>query len=190
MSRSRGNGRPGPSKTPSPPATPPTSLSGSSGALAGTRREPAPRVPLLQKQSRTIRVEYTETVVSLAEQIPGYAELAVFWGGAFPSFHDSEILSLHLDRTGASHICIRLVGRRPHTGMTEPVAEGDTIVTFLLVAIDDLELHGFSVQNVISELTLSKTESGIRLELWPCYGLAGWLDAEHVRIEFNPDRVT
>jgi hypothetical protein len=57
-----------------------------------------------------------------------------------------------------------------------------------LDGVEDLELYGFSIQNVISGLTIENTESGFRLKLWPCYGLAGWLTAKRVSIEFSSSR--
>jgi hypothetical protein len=132
-------------------------------------------------------------VDDLSKNVPGHTELAKFWGGEFPSFHDSEIIALQLHRTETSHISLRLVGRRreqKEDGVERWVPIENVIVTFFLDGVEDLELYGFSIQNVISGLALESTESGFRLKLWPCYGLAGWLTAERVRIEFSPGQAT
>lgn len=118
-----------------------------------------------------------------AVSIPGYAALSEFVGGEFPSFHDSEVVAVSLNRAGVSRISIRFVGRRRDASTSEWIILEHFIVTFLLEAVTDLELQGFNHQNVIARLTLSLRESGIRLELWPCFGLAGWIDAEKVSIE-------
>ena len=129
-------------------------------------------------------------VADLADDVPGYKQLAEFWGTGFPSFHDSEIITLQLNRTGVSHISIRLVGRRreqKEDGVERWVPLENTLVTFFLEGIDDLELFQFSPQNVISALTFEESETGFHLKIWPCYGLAGWLKVERVRIEFTPE---
>ena len=129
-------------------------------------------------------------MADLADDVPGYKQLAEFWGTGFPSFHDSEIITLQLNRTGVSHISIRLVGRRreqKEDGVERWVPLENTLVTFFLEGIDDLELFQFSPQNVISALTFEESETGFHLKIWPCYGLAGWLKVERVRIEFTPE---
>ncbi|MBL0159308.1 MAG: hypothetical protein IPP47_19680 [Bryobacterales bacterium] len=124
---------------------------------------------------------------SVAALVPGYAELAELCVRQFPSFHDAEILSLHLNRDGVSNLRIRLVSQELRHVAAGGGDAADSVVTFRLEEISDLELRDFSCQNVISGLTLSKTESGIRLELGPCYGLAGWLEARRVSIEWTPE---
>jgi hypothetical protein len=123
----------------------------------------------------------------LSNDVPGFAELVAFCG-EFPSFHDSEVVSLHLNREGTSQIVIRMFGMR-YTNNKDNVQLrfvplDDTVVKFSLEEIDDLELDGFSIQNVISALSLERAEPGFRLKLWPCYGIAGWFHAGKVRIEF------
>jgi hypothetical protein len=65
-------------------------------------------------------------------------------------------------------------------------ADNHCVVTFLLEQISDLELADFSSQNVISGLEIEKQEAGYRLELFPCYGLAGYIVAKSIRVEFKP----
>lgn len=115
------------------------------------------------------------------------AQALIEWFGRRPSFHDAEILSVSLDRAGTSRI-------RLHTwDMTSEVdAKGyyvlrnHVVVSFLLDDISDLELAGFSHQNVISGLTIKRSQEGIKLLLGPCYGLAGTLTARAIRVEFEP----
>lgn len=129
-------------------------------------------------------------MLNLAEKVPGYADLVKFWNGEFPTFHDSEVLSLWLDRTGVSRLSLRLLGRRGNDRAAEWTPSGYGVVTFLLEEVDDLELQGFSHQNVISGLMLSGGESAYRIELDPCFGLSGWLVAKQVRIEFQSGDAT
>lgn len=128
----------------------------------------------------------TDDQVDAIHDLPG-AQALIEWFGRWPSFHDAEILSVSLDRTGTS--CIRL-----HTwDLTGEVdAKGyyllrnHVVVSFLLDDVADLELVGFSHQNVISGLTVERAQEGFKLLLGPCYGLAGTLTARAIRVEFAP----
>ena len=127
-------------------------------------------------------------MANLSDIVPGYKQLAEFWGTGFPSFHDSEIVTLQLNRTGVSRLSVRLVGRRreqKEDGVEQWISLENVVVTLFIEGIKDLELFQFSHQNVIAGLTFEEAESGFRLKIWPCYGLAGWLSAEKVRIELN-----
>src|SRR5262249_56531494 len=110
--------------------------------------------------------------------IPG-ADRLVEWFGAWPSFHDAEILEVCLDRRGRSFI-------RIHTWrMTNEVDAGGhfvrdrhAVVTIWLEGIVGLSLSDFSSQNVIARLDIEVTPVGHRVRLAPCYGLAGEIQAE------------
>lgn len=106
-------------------------------------------------------------------EIKGIEEV-VSWFGEWPSFHDAEVLELHLDRAGRSWIKIY------HTWTKQAV------VTFNMENVTDLELADFSQQNVIGDLELKETPTGLRLTLTPCYGLAGYLEAERMSVELSP----
>jgi hypothetical protein len=105
------------------------------------------------------------------------------WFGYWPSFHDAEILHLHLNRSGSSQMAI-------HTWHTTPktdekgyyIVEKHVVVDFTLQGISDLELIHFSPQNVISGLEIKKKDDGFMLKLGPCYGLAGTIEALKVSI--------
>jgi hypothetical protein len=120
--------------------------------------------------------------------LPG-AQALIEWFGRRPSFHDAEILSVSLDRTGTS--CIRLhtwdmTGEVDSKGYY--VLQNHVVVSFLLDDVTDLELTGFSHQNVISGLTVKRSQDGFELLLGPCYGLAGSLSARSIRVEFAPGK--
>src|SRR4030095_1151048 len=111
----------------------------------------------------------------MTPQIPG-ADSLIEWFGQWPSFHDGEILSLHLNRGGRSHLRISTAMRDRHA-----------IVLFEFAGISDLELQGDDAdrQNVIARLSFTDTEKGHRLEMSPCYGMAGYIVASDwtVRLE-------
>ena len=118
--------------------------------------------------------------------VPGAAELFT-WFGFWPSFHDGEVLSLHLDRAGPSQLRLHTwEGTHQLDSRGYGVLRKHVVVTFILENISDLELDGFSRQNVLAELTLTQDPSGYNLKLWPCYGISGEIKARSVRIEFEP----
>src|SRR5579863_6498910 len=96
------------------------------------------------------------------KDIHGASEL-LDWFGYWPSFHDAEIVSLHLNRGENSSL-------RVHTWeMTKEVDEKGyyvlakhVVVEFILEAVSGLSLNGFNHQNVIFGLEVEKIDSGFR----------------------------
>ncbi|HLM40802.1 MAG TPA: Imm50 family immunity protein [Microvirga sp.] len=138
------------------------------------------------------------------ESVPGGPDLLA-WFGHVPRFHDAEIISLHLNRTGPSTLSIHtweITDTVDSKGFY--VLEKQAIVTFTLEEIENLELEGFSHQNVIGGLELNpikaKTPSlrmppaqlpGPQPDLYeiilhPCYGLSGSIRAQQVSIALTP----
>jgi hypothetical protein len=118
--------------------------------------------------------------------VPG-AEDVVAWFGAWPSFHDAEILEIVLRREGTSHVRIhgwRMLAEQDAEGYfaTDRHAE----VTLCFECVLDLELADFSMQNVIAGLTIAATQTGYRVTIFPCFGVAGFIEAERVSISLNP----
>lgn len=137
------------------------------------------------------------------DEIPGGADL-VLWLGQIPSFHDAEIISLHLNRCGRSSLRLHgwiHTGKVGNDGYLELGKQA--IVTFDLENIMDLQLDGFSVQNVISGLVIRRapdrpdrrpylagepSSQDIEIELEPCYGLSGFIRARSVTVTFAPGK--
>ncbi len=119
-------------------------------------------------------------------EIDGVAELQE-WFGYWPSFHDAEVLGLHLNRKGSSSL-------RVHTWeMTKEIDEKGyyvlakhAVVEFIFDAVSGLSLNGFNHQNVIFALAIEKTDSGFRVTLDDCYGLAGSIEAEKMSLRLTP----
>ncbi len=125
------------------------------------------------------------------------------WFGEVPTFHDAEILSLSLNRTGTSEL---IVHGWVMTEEVDPdgyiVLDKHAVVTFTFTDIMDLQLDGFSRQNVIAGLRLGRPidrgragyyalpeeEGDIEIELLPCYGLDGFIRSKKVVISFVPGR--
>jgi hypothetical protein len=141
--------------------------------------------------------------VTVYDAVPGGADL-VRWFGQVPTFHDAEILSLDLRRKGQS-----VLRQHGWTNTGEVGQDGHfvldrhAIVTFTLSGIMDLQLDGFSIQNVIGGLVLRRAPDrpdrrgylaldplpqDIEIELEPCYGLSGLIRARAVSIAFEPGK--
>ena len=121
-------------------------------------------------------------------EIHGAAELQQ-WFGYWPSFHDAEILGLDLNRKGSSSLLV-------HTWeMTKEIDDKGyyvlakhVVVEFIFEAVSGVSLNGFNDQNVIFQLVIEKTDSGFRVTLGDCYGLAGSIDAEKLSIRLTPGK--
>lgn len=137
---------------------------------------------------------------AIYHEVPGGPELVEHFGRV-PSFGDGEVLDLHLDRNGPStlrvHGWVITDGVGPD-GTLE--LERHAVVTFTLHGVMDLQLDGFSIQNVISGLILRRAPDrperrgclalaplpqDIEIELEPCYGLNGLIRARSVAITFD-----
>ncbi|MGO9210008.1 MAG: hypothetical protein ACLPXM_20925 [Terriglobales bacterium] len=122
-----------------------------------------------------------EEPVDVLADLPGADKLRE-WFGYVPDFHDGEVISLSLARTGAS--ILRVYPYAP---------KKPAVVDFVFEEITDLSLEDFSPQNVISLLTAKRVATKsfgqvIRVRMGPCYGIAGTIDAKRVRIEVVPGK--
>jgi hypothetical protein len=121
-------------------------------------------------------------------RIQGASELEE-WFGYWPSFHDAEVIGLHLNRKGSSSL-------RVHTWeMTKEmddkgfyVLAKHIVVEFIFEAVCGLSLNGFNHQNVIFGLAIDKTDCGFRVTLDNCYGLAGSIEAKSISLRLTPGK--
>ena len=120
------------------------------------------------------------------EQIEG-AGAFVDWFGSWPSFHDAEVIHLHLNRAATSSL---LINTQEMTSDVLPSgfygSRKNVDVEFLLNEVQDLELAEFNEQNVIFGLSVEAVENGLRISLDGCYGLAGYLIAKSIALNFTP----
>jgi hypothetical protein len=134
------------------------------------------------------------------DEVTGGPELIRHFG-RIPSFGDGEVLGLNLDRDGPSTLRVHgwvITDRDGPDGML--ALERHAVVTFTLYGVMDLQLDGFSIQNVIGGLILRRAPDrperrghlaldplpqDIEIELEPCYGLNGLIRARAVAITFE-----
>lgn len=121
------------------------------------------------------------TTNGIETRLPG-SDAVINWFGDWPSFHDAEVVSLNLARSGESILQVYpFYPSKPAT------------VVFFFEKITDLELADFSSQNVIFSLEIDEVidqseDKAIRLTLSPCFGLAGRIDAKSLRVELMPGK--
>lgn len=131
--------------------------------------------------------------------VPGGSDLLA-WFGQVPSFHDAEILSLYLCRRGQSTLRVHgwIMGKVGDDGYL--VLDRHAVVTFMIEGVMDLQLDGFSHQNVIGGLTLRRAPDradrrpfltltplpeDIEIQIEPCFGMGGLIRARSVAITFE-----
>lgn len=106
-----------------------------------------------------------------------------------PSFHDAEILGVTLDRNGATcQVKVHLFEITNEIDCDGCLVLTKHVVTsFELDHVTGLNLAGFNAQNVISGLSVERTSDGnLRMVLEPCWGLAGQIEAQDIRITLKP----
>lgn len=122
----------------------------------------------------------------LLESVPGAQEL-VDWFSYWPSFHDAEVLSLSLNRTGES--CVKVHTFRMTDALSPSghyICDKHVIVSILMNEITGFNLEDFSDQNVLSWLDLAIDENGVELTLGGCYGLQGRIRSKSIRVAIEP----
>ena len=107
--------------------------------------------------------------MELYEQVIDH-RLVTDWFGCWPSFHDAEILSMHLDREPLTGDVGPSLTVRFHAFEMTREIDGDgryklekhAIVTFDFDGVEELALRDFNYQNVIACLTFAEgtTEEG------------------------------
>jgi len=113
------------------------------------------------------------------------------WFGYWPSFNDAEVVSLQLHRSASSMLTL-------YTWETTDELDScgyhthskDVVVDFSLHGITDLSIGGFAANNVIAGLEIERNGHGLRLELKPCYGIAGAIEAAHITLRVTPGKPT
>lgn len=113
------------------------------------------------------------------------------WFGFWPSFHDAEIVEIRLNRKGQSSLKLHVFQMTPEVDERGFfVLDKHAIVTLLLQDVLDLELIGFSHQNVIFGLEIKQDERGVKIILEGCFGIEGWLIAKEAIVQIAPGKPT
>ena len=110
--------------------------------------------------------------------VKGHGSLTEIFG-RWPSFHDSEVINVRLERRGRDqwegpvvyvsiHVC---EGYHDTERSTEVKWRNHTIVTFRFAPVVDISLGGFNQQNAIQDLTFQTERPENRNVTWaaPAY---------------------
>lgn len=131
------------------------------------------------------------TTAELLGEVPGGQQLLEWFDGRVPSFHDAEVLELALNREEA-RCSVKIHAFRMTSDVDAKgffVLDKHVVASFRLEGVANLELNDFNEQNAIYGLALSRTaDQGFRLELDPCYGLFGFIEARALTIELEPGK--
>ena len=124
--------------------------------------------------------------------------LAIF--GRWPSFHDAEVMEIHLSRTprgpgGKRDRRVELPAKIHTWDMTSEVDEtgyyilkNHTMVTFRFSGVEELKLEGFNHQNAIFGLTIQPNKSSdagsskFHVEFDPSFGVDAIFDCSAIEV--------
>ena len=124
----------------------------------------------------------------IVAEVPG-AKAVSDWFGYWPSFHDSEVINIHLNRAGESKVEVHAfemtsqVDQRGYYVLAKHV-----IVSFVLDGILGMQLKWFNDQNVLSDLGIEKLDDGYDVVLGGCHGVEGSISTRSLRIELKSGR--
>ena len=129
--------------------------------------------------------------------IPG-AETVVAWFGYWPTFHDAEVLSIVLDRSGPSTVAVHVF-----ESTSEVEADGyyrlikHAVATFSIgefypdhEGVTDTRIDFLNHQNVLQSAWIEKTPQGHLLRLAGIFGVDAFLSCRDLKVMIeaaNPD---
>ena len=127
--------------------------------------------------------------------LPGADSLIQAYGEV-PSFHDAEVEAVQLSKKGASSI-------RVSNLFPDIFSKGHVFVTLTIAEVIDIELEGFSPQNVLFALRVRPApgrperqeyyprklaSDDLEIELEPTYGIGGRLVCQGITVGWTMDR--
>jgi Immunity protein 50 len=121
----------------------------------------------------------------LIQTIPGAQQL-FDWFGYWPSFHDAEVLSVELNRSGLSKVRVHAfratsdVNSKGHC-----VLDKHCIVTLLLDEIGGVDLADFNHQNAITRLGFERQKNAYVVTFYPAHGVTGTITAKNLSVEMT-----
>jgi Immunity protein 50 len=116
--------------------------------------------------------------------------------GAWPSFHDAEVISFSIERELPFKNDFTLARMKVNVWLTvteysdeihyEHVDKNNSLVTFIFHEAIDIELSGFNHQNVIDAIEVQENTDGtnkLLVEIVSCWGFGGSLRCSRIEIE-------
>lgn len=112
----------------------------------------------------------------------------------WPSFHDSEVLSLHLDREGENAPALTMKVRwfEGSRDSGRVARKNRAIATFKFKSVAGLEIDGFNNQNAVLDLAIEPVAPGdddvtwpgtaYRVTIGPSHGLGGSFTCRSIEV--------
>jgi len=95
-------------------------------------------------------------------------------------------IDIELHRLGSSFLRVhtwRVLKEIDNRGYYK--SDRHAIVSVVISEIFDIELLGFNKQNVVSGIVFEKTDDGVKMTLGGCFGVEGYIVAEHFAFEIE-----
>jgi hypothetical protein len=130
-----------------------------------------------------------------APDIPGAADV-IAWFGYWPTFHDSEVLSIHLNRSGESQVVLYAFEMTPEVdSQGHYILAKHVIVTFTLTGFPltqygntDTRIECFNYQNMLSSVSVNQKEDYYELELAGNFGANCLIVCDQMSVKIKPGR--
>jgi hypothetical protein len=142
---------------------------------------------------RLENISASERTMAEPPEIPG-ADQVVQWFGYWPSFHDAEVLSITLNRSGASYVQIHTWEKTSEVDANGYyVRTKHAVVTFLFEGflmdreeISRMRIEWFNHQNVLTSLRVVRIPDGHSLFLDGIFGVDACIDCERISVTLEP----
>jgi hypothetical protein len=160
------------------------------------RNFPQAPTPEEIEESRRVDREAYEFHRRTFATLEGAGSLIALYGHV-PSFHDGEITDLNLRRKGESKLRVSI-------NYPDNFGHGSVFVTLEITNLLDVEIEGFSAQNVIDSLYVTpaianaereahygidRMDGDLRIEFDPIWGVGGHLICRGVRVVWTMDHI-
>lgn len=112
------------------------------------------------------------------------ASLVTDFFGHWPSFHDAEVLEIHLDRINVS-MSLKLYAFEMFKEVDDKgyyKQDKHCHIVLKFIQLDELELADFNQQNVISGLHIESAEDALMVSISPCFGLGGGFKCKNIEV--------
>lgn len=123
------------------------------------------------------------------DQIDGWNTLEE-WFGFSPRFHDAEVVSVDLRREPEPSII------RVHAWRTNSDTDANgyyrmdrhATVSFEISGISEMQLDGWSRQNLLYEMLVTPGEAGYEIRMSTSYGMEGKIVAKNLNVIVEPQK--
>jgi len=113
------------------------------------------------------------------------------WFGYWPDFHDAVIIKFRFDLSEPSSLVVHtweMTKQVDSNGYYEQIKH--VLVDFTLEGVSALDLEDPLDYSILFDLSIDKTETGLRLIFDATYGLSGTIEARWLSLHITPGKPT